>query len=72
MVPRLAATRLFVPADRICAVKNILEGYDNLALITTLDASTGEILIRHQDGAGAEVLRIVDAVCPFSLPSEDE
>lgn len=59
----LAVIRLLVPSDKICAVKNILEGYDNLAVVTTVDRMTGEILIRHQYGEEDAVAKIVGEVC---------
>ncbi len=43
-------------------LKFVLEGYDNLFLLTTLDRKTGLVLIRHAEGALADLLRILESL----------
>ncbi len=43
-------------------LKFVLEGHDNLFLLTTLDRKTGLVLIRHAEGALPDLRRILESL----------
>lgn len=43
----------------IVYLDNIIQGYDGLALVTTIDASAGEVLVHVTPGTKKEVLAIL-------------
>ena len=46
-MPRCSSLQLRISPDRIHFLKFILEGYDNLAILSTVDARQGLIEIRY-------------------------
>ena len=50
--------------ERIHFLKFILEGYDNLAMQSTIDAGQGLVEIRYPVLLKDEVLALVDALTP--------
>ncbi|MFC1513228.1 DUF4911 domain-containing protein [Thermodesulfobacteriota bacterium] len=50
--------------DRIHFLKFILEGYDNLAMQSTVDARQGLVELRYPLALEKEVLALVDSLSP--------
>jgi len=46
-MPRCSSLQLEISPDRIHFLKFILEGYDNLAIMSTVDARQGLVEIRY-------------------------
>jgi hypothetical protein len=46
-MPRCSSLQLEIAPDRIHFLKFILEGYDNLAIMSTVDARQGLVEIRY-------------------------
>ena len=44
---KLLQKKLIVDTKKIAILKFLLEGYDGMALLTTLDSATGSVLIRY-------------------------
>lgn len=57
---RLSA-RVATP-DQIAFVKFILESYDGLAILSTADPKSGEILLRFHPGQRDELLALLSAL----------
>lgn len=60
MPDNLAQLSAFAAPERIGLVKFILEGYDDLAILSTADRNSGEITIRFHPARGEELLTILD------------
>ena len=54
--------RLTVDRDKIAWLKFLLESYEGLALITTLDAASGKVLLRVGSGAEKDVAVLLEAI----------
>ncbi len=61
---KLSVLKLQISPRRICFLKFILEGYDGLAIITTLDAKKGFIEIRYPNILNDELFQLIDALYP--------
>ncbi len=53
---------VIIDPARVYFLKFILEGYDNLYAVTTLDRANGTVLVRAAEGSGEELRRILDAL----------
>ncbi len=56
---------LRVDSRRIGYLKFILEGYDNMALVTTIDAKEGMIIIRYPSSFHNDLTAIIFDVSPL-------
>lgn len=65
----LGALPLRIDPRRIGYLKFILEGYDNMALVTTLNAQEGKIVIRYSQSFHNELLAIIDDQSPLIFQS---
>jgi len=61
--PTLACARLRLDPTRIGFVKFILEGYDNLAILSTVDRETGLVQIRYPAELEADLFTLLRDVC---------
>jgi len=48
--------------SRIAFLKFILEGYDGLAILSTLDAKQGKVLLRFPEGRRGEVISLLNSI----------
>jgi hypothetical protein len=60
MLQNLEQLSARIAPERIAFVKFILEGYDNLAILSTSDQASGEIIIRFHSARRDELLAILD------------
>ena len=58
--PTTGAIIIRIDRKEICFVKNILEAYDGVALMTTLDADRGIVRLSVAPGRGRELKAILD------------
>lgn len=49
-----------IAPERIAFVKFILEGYDNLVILSTADQASGDIILRFHPARRKELLSILD------------
>jgi hypothetical protein len=66
----LATLPLRIDCRRIGYLKFILEGYDNMALVTTLNAREGMIVLRYPPSFHDELLAIIDDLSPLIFQSD--
>ncbi len=64
----LAARTLTIAPARIGFFRFILEAYDNLALLTTLDEKEGRVILRYSDEMGEELEHLLQALAPQLTP----
>lgn len=60
MLDRLEKLAARVAPERIAFVKFILEGYDDLAILSTADQASGDIIFRFHSARRDELLAILD------------
>jgi hypothetical protein len=53
-----------IAPDRTHFLKFILEGYDGLAMLSTIDAQSGHVRLRFSSGAGDEVRALLQGLSP--------
>ena len=58
----LARIKLVISPRRICFLKFILEAYDGLAVLSTLDATTGLVQISYYPDLHDDLREIVDSL----------
>lgn len=58
------STTITLNPDKIGFFKFILESYDNLAILTTLDRQQGLVVLRYPAGNRAEVEELLTALPP--------
>lgn len=51
-----------VPPDRIGFCKFIVEAYDNLAILSTVDAGKGEVVLRFPSGCEDDVFALLESL----------
>ena len=56
---KLAEMKLQISSKRICFLKSILEAYDGLAVLSTLDVTVGLVRIRYYHKQHDEILNLV-------------
>jgi hypothetical protein len=56
----LVRLRAWIAPSRIAFVKYILEGYDNLAQLSTVDLASGEIILRFHPSNRQILLPLLD------------
>jgi len=56
---------LRINPSRIYYLKNILEGYDNMALLTTINRKTGLILIRYIPSFQVDLFELLASLAQF-------
>ncbi len=55
---------LRIAPDRIYYLKFILEGYDGMAILSTVDSREGIVVLRYPDEWGADLLELLAALSP--------
>lgn len=73
--PAVNTIKLTVNPEKIGFFKFILESYDNLAILTTLDRHRGEVVLRYPAVNRAEVEELLTALpsqieCNFEQPAK--
>ena len=61
----MATLPLRIDPRRIGYFKFILEGYDGMALVTTINAKEGAIIVRYPSFFHDDLLAIIDDVAPL-------
>ena len=61
-LPRLVEWYLLIRPEKISWLRFILEGYDGLAILTTLSAKTGLVRLRAFESGFEETMRLLDAL----------
>lgn len=61
-VLNLAEVYLRILPDKFHYLKFILEGYDNLALLSAYDCSAGIVVVRYPQETASEVFRLLTAI----------
>ena len=64
----LAARTLTIAPARIGFFRFILEAYDNLALLTTLDEKEGRVVLRYPHEMSLELEQLLEALAPQLNP----
>ncbi|MFC1818754.1 DUF4911 domain-containing protein [Thermodesulfobacteriota bacterium] len=64
MQKRCSLLQLEISPDRIHFLKFILEGYDGLALLSTVDSRQGLVEIRYPDGIESELIILLRNLGP--------
>ena len=59
---RLVSQRAYVDTAQIHFLKFIVEAYDNLAIMSTLDRATGQVELRYPAGVADEVDALLDSL----------
>ena len=59
---------LCIVPQRIGYFKFILEGYDGMALVTTIDAKEGRIVVRYVSSFYHDLMAIIQDVSPLIVP----
>lgn len=59
---RLNSWNFYITPERIGFLRFILEAYDNLALLTTIDQRHGQVILRYPDGLQDEVEELLAAL----------
>lgn len=62
--PSLASTELVIDPARIAFLRFILEGYDGLATLSTLDEKTGLVILRYCPEVANEVAALLADLSP--------
>lgn len=62
--PSLAATELVINPAKIAFLRFILEGYDGLATLSTLDEKTGLVILRYCPEVANEVAALLADLSP--------
>ena len=68
----IAALPLRIDPKRIGFLKFILEGYDGMALVTTIDAKAGDVIIRYPSFFHDDLLAIIDDLAAKIFPPHAE
>lgn len=63
--PQLAARELSINSAKIAFLRFILEGYDGLAMLSTLDAKNGRIVLRYCPELADEVTALLTDLLPL-------
>ncbi len=64
----LKALYLRIAADRFHYLKFILEGYDNLALLSSIDAAAGVVVLRYPEESEVELFALLVGIAPQLAP----
>ena len=70
-VTELYRKELRIAPRRIGYFRFILEGYDNLALLTTVDERHGDVILRYPAGLADEVEQLLESLTPALLIGND-
>ena len=68
----LGTLPLRIAPRRIGYLKFILEGYDSMALVTTVNAQEGMVVIRYSPTFHIELMAIIDDLSPLIFQSNAE
>jgi hypothetical protein len=68
----IATFTLQIDPKRIGYLKFILEGYDGMALVTTINAKEGAIIIRYPSFFHDDLMAIIGDVAPLILKPHAE
>lgn len=68
----IATLPLQIDPRRIGYFKFILEGYDGMALVTTIDAKKGTVIVRYPSSFHEDLLSIIEDVSPRIFNSHAE
>ena len=66
--PNLVAVYCRVRPERIVLLRHILEGYDNLALPSTVDAAGGLVRLQTPASSAFELMALLEALAPELTP----
>lgn len=55
---------LRIKPEKIHFFKSILEGYDGLAMMSTIDVRQGLVSVRYSDAAQKDVIALLSALSP--------
>lgn len=66
--PRLVSLFCTIRPARIVWLRHILEGYDNLALLSTISAEKGLIRIQTPSSAYPELMLLMESLAPGLTP----
>ncbi|MFH7319499.1 DUF4911 domain-containing protein [Desulfurivibrio sp. D14AmB] len=64
----LASRTMIIAPARIGFFRFILEAYDNLALLTTIDEREGRVILRYSEEMAPEVEQLLLALAPQLSP----
>ena len=64
MLDSLHTLYLRIRTDRISLFRFILEGYDGLAVLSTMDAQQGVVRLLVPQSRLAELWQLLNAICP--------
>jgi hypothetical protein len=59
---RLIPIFIKLPPEHIVSIKSIIEGYEGLGIVRTLNSQTGEVVILALEGTAEEIHKIVDDI----------
>jgi hypothetical protein len=68
----LSTLPLRIDPRQIGYLKFILEGYDNMALVTTIDSKEGLIIIRYSSTFHGDLMAIIEDLSPLISPEFTE
>ena len=67
-MPLLAEWYLLIRPEKISWLRFILEGYDGLAILTTISAEKGLVRLQSLGSGFEETMRLLDALSPGLTP----
>lgn len=59
---RLESLHLRIAPDRFHYLKFIVEGYDNLAILSSVDSREGLVVLRYSDGLRKELFGLLGSI----------
>jgi hypothetical protein len=68
---RMLTLFLRINPEKIHFFKSILEGYDGLAMMSTIDVSLGLVLVRYSEPAQRDVIALLSSLAP-TLKASDQ
>lgn len=68
MPPRIVEWPLLIRPEKISWLRFIFEGYDNLAIVSTLSADKGLVRIQTLDCRFVETMRLIEALAKDLTP----
>lgn len=60
--PSLESLYLRIAPDRFHYLKFIVEGYDNLAILSSFDSKEGLVILRYSDGHRRELFELLGSI----------
>ncbi len=70
---RCAEMTMRIDPARIYFLKFILEGYDGIATLSTIDSKTGKIVLRFPDESRNDLVALLEALAPslYDQPQDE-